>query len=130
VQLLWIAIGGGLGSVLRYLLSTSTQRATGGGPFPIGTLLVNVLGCLAMGALCAAFAGPGRVREETRLFVLVGVLGGFTTFSTFAWDTFGLLEGGDRGRALANLLLSNGLGLAAVWLGYRLVSELRSAGGA
>jgi CrcB protein len=127
VQLLWIAIGGGIGSVLRYALSTWTQRATGAGPFPAGTLLVNVLGCFAMGALCAEFAGPGRVREETRLFLLVGLLGGFTTFSTFAWDTFGLMDGGDRGRALANLLLSNGLGLAAVWAGYRLVVEFRGA---
>ena len=150
-KLLYIAVGGGIGSVLRYLLSSWTQRTTsaasaaaaaaagaasaagaaGGeaaGPaFPFGTLAVNVLGCLVMGALAAFFAGPHRVRDEVRLGLMVGVLGGFTTFSSFAWETFGLADSGDRGRALTNLLLSNGLCLIAVWIGYRVMQEFRGA---
>src|SRR5882724_5552378 len=95
-KLLYIAIGGGIGSVLRYLLSSWSQRASGNGPFPLGTLVVNALGCLAMGVLAAFFTGPHRVREELRLFLLVGMLGGFTTFSSYAWETFALADGGDR----------------------------------
>jgi CrcB protein len=122
-KLLYIAIGGGTGAVLRYLISGWGQRALGNTSFPTGTLLVNLLGSLAIGVLAAFFAAPQAVREEVRLLLLVGLLGGFTTFSTFAFETFSLADDGERGRALANLLLSNALCLVAVWLGYRVAQR-------
>ncbi|HZM00442.1 MAG TPA: fluoride efflux transporter CrcB [Planctomycetota bacterium] len=121
-KLLYVAVGGGLGSVLRYLLGAWGQRAAGTERFPVGTLLVNVLGCLAMGVLGALFA-LHRPRDEWRLLLLIGLLGGFTTFSSFAFETLGLAEDGARGRALANILLSNALCLLAVWVGYRLTQR-------
>jgi CrcB protein len=121
-KLLYIAVGGAVGSVLRHVLSGWGQRAAGGEPFPVGTLVVNVLGCLAMGVLGALFA-LHRGRDEWRLLLLVGLLGGFTTFSSFAFETLGLAEHGARGRALANVLLTNALCLLAVWAGYRLTQR-------
>jgi fluoride exporter len=122
-KLFYVAVGGGLGSALRYLVSGWSQRASGSSSFPVGTLVVNVVGCLTIGVLGALFAAPHRVREETRLFLMVGVLGGFTTFSSFAFETFSLADDGQRGRALTNILLSNALCLFAAWLGYRLTQR-------
>jgi CrcB protein len=113
-----ILIGGGVGSVCRYLCSGVVQHASGG-LFPLGTLVVNTLGCLLVGGLAGYFAGPHLVREEVRLGLLIGLIGGFTTFSTFAWETLALAGDGQTSRALANILLQNGLGLTAVWIGYR-----------
>jgi len=118
-KLLAIAGGGGAGAVCRYLLATGAQKLTGT-DFPLGTLMVNVIGCFFLGLLGYLLTGPLVVREEYRLALLVGFLGGFTTFSTFGFDTFSLLNDGQRGLAFANIFLSNGLGLLAVWLGYRL----------
>jgi len=119
---LLIASGGALGSVLRYLLQGWVQRAFGG-LFPLGTLAVNVLGCLVLGAMAGFFAGPQLVREEYRVGLTVGVLGGFTTFSTFGLESFNLIGGGELRLALLNVLLSCGAGLAAVWIGYRLAER-------
>jgi len=118
-KLLFIAGGGALGSVLRYLAAGWGQRLTPG-VFPLGTLLVNLTGCLAIGYLGTLFAGPALVREEYRLALLVGFLGGFTTFSTFGYESYSLLTDREWGLAGGNLILSNVLGLAAVWLGHRL----------
>jgi CrcB protein len=118
-KLLFIAGGGALGSVLRYLVAGWGQRLTPG-VFPLGTLLVNVTGCLLIGYLGTLFAGPAVVREEYRLALLIGLLGGFTTFSTFGYETWALLSDREWGLAGANVLLSNVLGLSAVWLGHRL----------
>jgi CrcB protein len=122
VALLWIACGGGAGALARYLLSGWSQ-ALAPGAFPLGTLVVNVAGCLLIGLLGALMSGPLLVREEIRLAVLVGLLGGFTTFSSFAWESFALLNDGQWAQAGLNVLLSNGLGLAAVWLGYRVAER-------
>ena len=120
IKLLWIAAGGGVGAVLRYLVAGWVQRLAGEGTFPAGTLAVNGIGCLVIGLLSAAWAGPHLIREEYRMAVLVGVLGGFTTFSTFGWETFALLNEGDWARAALNVLGSLTLALLAVWSGYRL----------
>ena len=126
LKLLLIACGGGAGSVLRYLLHYSVQGIVGP-VFPLGTLLVNVLGCLFSGALAAAFAGPIVVREEYRLGLTVGLLGGFTTFSTFSLETFdianrgpSLMTGNNLLLAGTNLVVSCSLGLLAIWAGTRL----------
>lgn len=119
---LLIAAGGAFGSVLRYVLQGAVQRWAGG-TFPAGTIAVNLLGCFAIGALSAAFAGPALVREEYRIGLTVGVLGGFTTFSTFALESFNLAAIGENRFAWANVVVSCALGVAAVWLGYRLVEH-------
>ncbi|MBI2824009.1 MAG: fluoride efflux transporter CrcB [Planctomycetia bacterium] len=121
-KLLLIAVGGGLGSVLRYGLQGAVQRIAGGG-FPAGTLAVNAIGCLCVGFLTAMLTGPFLIREEYRIGLTVGVLGGFTTFSTFGLETFHLANDGQMRLALANVVLSCGLGFAAVWFGYRLAER-------
>jgi CrcB protein len=117
-----IAVGGATGSLLRYALQGVGQRMIEG-IFPIGTLLVNVLGCFVIGFLNALFTGPWPIRADLRVGLLVGVLGGFTTFSSFGWETFSLANEGQWPRALANVLLSVVLGLAAVWAGDRLAQR-------
>jgi CrcB protein len=115
---LLIAAGGAAGSMFRYALQGWAQRLVNGG-FPLGTLAVNLLGCLVLGFLAPAFTGPILIREEYRVGLTIGVLGGFTTFSTFGLETFNLTNEGQFRLALANVLLSVGLGYAAVWAGYR-----------
>jgi fluoride exporter len=121
-KILWIAAGGAVGSVLRYFVHGWTQSLAGG-VFPWGILLVNVTGCLAIGILGAFFAGPHLVRDEYRAALLIGVLGAYTTFSTFGWDTFALTQQGERNLAIVNVLLSNLLGLTAVWAGFFLAEK-------
>jgi len=118
-KLLFIAMGGAVGAVARYLVAGWAQSLTPG-VFPLGTLTVNVVGCLAIGFLATVFAGPLLVREEYRLALLVGVLGGFTTFSTFGLETLALLQDREWGQATLNVVLSNALGLFAVLGGSRL----------
>ncbi len=122
VKLLWIAVGGGAGSVLRYAIAGYGHRLTGG-TFPLGTLIVNVAGCFLIGFLGAALTGPWLLREEHRTALLVGVLGGFTTFSTFGYETFSLANERQFLFAALNVLLSVALGLLAVWLGFRVAER-------
>jgi fluoride exporter len=119
---LLVGAGGLIGSVLRYWVSSAAQRALPEG-FPYGTLAVNVSGCLAIGALAAWISARETPATELRLFAAVGVLGGFTTFSAFGWETFALLREGAAQRAFANVALQLVLGLAAVWCGYAAVSR-------
>ena len=120
----WIAVGGGAGSVLRYWLAHHLQRLAVSG-FPLGTLLVNVTGCLGIGLLAGLFAGSLILREEYRLGLTVGLLGGFTTFSTFGFETFQLGHTGYLRLALLNILLSCTLGVLAVWAGHRVAEMWR-----
>lgn len=117
-----ILIGGAFGSLARYLMQGWVQEASRG-TFPLGTLIVNVSGCFAIGLLNALFTGPVAIREDYRIGIVVGVLGGFTTFSAFGWETFALASDGQYLRATANALLSVGLGLAAVFAGARLAQR-------
>jgi CrcB protein len=119
---LLIAAGGGLGSVLRYLISGWGQRLIQT-PFPLGTLTVNLIGCLLIGFLNALFARV-LIREEYRIALLAGVLGGFTTFSSFGWETFALLNDAAYWRAVLNIMASVLLGLVCVWLGYRIGEQI------
>jgi CrcB protein len=117
----WVLIAGGgaLGSMLRYAVQGGVHRLVSAG-FPAGTMIVNVIGCLCIGFLAAMFSGPLLVREEYRIGLTVGVLGGFTTFSAFGLETFLLANDGQFRLALVNVAATCVLGLAAVWFGYRI----------
>lgn len=117
-RLLIVALFGGLGSVLRYVLSSWVQKLSNS-EFPAGTFAVNIIGCGLIGLSGAYFFGSRMVREEYRLAIMVGLLGGFTTFSSYAWETFGLLDQGKLGKALWNVALSNVLGVFVVAVAYR-----------
>ncbi len=118
-QVLAIAAGGALGSVLRFWMSTWVYAVVGRS-FPYGTLAVNVLGCLVMGFLFVLFLERLSDNTVLRAGVLIGVLGGFTTFSSFSIETLGLIEEGAWLRAMANMLASLGLCVGATWLGAML----------
>jgi CrcB protein len=123
-KLLAIGSGGFIGSIARYVLSNAVQNQLKPEQFPIGIFVVNILGCLLIGFLAGLFELKSWMNVELRLFVFVGLLGGFTTFSTFANDTFLL---GKQGEMLAALINSGGqvlVGLLCVWLGYLLTRLL------
>ncbi len=115
-HILAIAVGGALGSVLRFLVSTWAYNRLGS-DFPYGTLLVNVLGSLLVGVLYTLLVERSALDPVWRAGLVVGVLGGFTTFSAFSMETVNLITGGEFPKALANILLSVGLCLTATWLG-------------
>jgi fluoride exporter len=119
VTYLWVALGGAIGSVARYACSGLAVRWLGPG-FPWGTFFVNATGSFAIGVL-AALATHGErpmIGADARAFLIVGVLGGFTTFSSFSMETLTLARGGQLGAAGANVLLSVIVCLIAVWLGF------------
>ncbi len=115
---LLVALGGALGSALRYGLGAWVQGHLGPG-FPWSTLLVNALGSFLIGAV-VRLSLEGALSGEARLFLAVGVLGGFTTFSSLSYETLALLQDGEPLKALTYALGSLVLGLLLVFLGYRL----------
>jgi fluoride exporter len=120
--LLLVAAGGAAGSVARYMLSLWTMQAAGMPRFPLGTFAVNVLGCLLAGVLAGLAARQAWLEADTRLLLMVGVLGGFTTFSAFGIETAQLLRRGEwllAGGYVAGSVL---LGIAAVLLGLWLAA--------
>jgi CrcB protein len=123
LRVLLIGLGGFIGSILRYWLSGLAQDAVPGTVFPVGTFFVNTLGCLAIGALSELAEVRGFMSSETRAFLIVGLLGGFTTFSAFANESVNSLRDGALVFALANVVLSVAICLAAVW-GGRVVAAL------
>jgi len=118
-----IALGGALGSVLRYLLASAVQGVTGR-QFPLGTLSVNVLGCLLIGFVYVWMLERTAASVPVRAFWMIGVLGGFTTFSSFSLETLNLIVEAAYGRALANAVLSVVLCLCATWLGVLVGRQL------
>lgn len=120
---LWVALGGALGSVARFACSEWAQARWSA--FPWGTLLVNVLGSLLIGVL-AAMSESGRwpMPLVARQFLMIGVLGGFTTFSSFSVQTLMLARSGAAWLAGVNVLASVGLCLLAAWLGFTVIQAL------
>jgi CrcB protein len=110
INLLAVAAGGALGSVLRYLVSLVPFK----GDFPVSTLIVNLVGAVAIGFISGFTAGAAKTSV---LFFKTGVCGGFTTFSTLSLEAFGLLKSGRFGLGLIYILLSLLGGLAGIWLG-------------
>ena len=114
---IFVAIGGALGSVFRYTLGTWTQTASKSIYFPYGTLAVNLIGCFIIGFLAQLAETRGVFTSESRAFIFIGILGGFTTFSSFGNETINLLRDGETLNALANVGANVIFGLILVWLG-------------
>ena len=117
---LWVGLGGFLGSIARYGASVALGTLAPG-RFPWATFAVNCIGCLLIGLLAGAFS-RATVPESVRLFLITGLLGGFTTFSAFGLESVALLRRGEVSYALLYILGSVLVGVAAVWLGLRLAS--------
>jgi CrcB protein len=121
--LLCIGLGGFFGAMARYGMTVGVQHWVGGGrlgDFPVGTLAANLLGCLVLGFIGHLLSERFELAAEIRFALTVGFLGAFTTFSTYAYETLALAREGEQLFAWLNLLVSNALGLFAVWVGYRL----------
>jgi len=123
LRLVIVGIGGFVGAIGRYTLSGLVHRLTGS-TFPVGTLAVNVCGCFLLGALMQMVTVEGAFAPNVRLFLSIGLLGAFTTFSTFGYETLALIDAGDFLHAGLNVLYNVVLGIAAVWLGRTLLELL------
>lgn len=123
LQLLAIALGGAVGAMLRFGVSSGVYQLMGKG-FPWGTLAVNVLGSLAMGFLTAMLVERLNAGPELRAAILTGGLGAFTTFSTFSIETLNLIEQGDLLKAGINMLVSVLVCVSVCWLGLSLGRQL------
>tara|TARA_B100000686_G_scaffold310893_1_gene354060 strand:+ start:1150 stop:1539 length:390 start_codon:yes stop_codon:yes gene_type:complete len=123
-NLLWVGLGGFVGSVCRFLLGGAVHQVLHNSTFPYGTMVVNLVGCFAIGV------GGGLVElrqlfsPEARMFLLVGLLGGFTTFSTFGYESLNLARDGELLASLANIAIQVVAGVVLVWLGYGLTKSL------
>jgi len=117
VTLLLIGVGGALGSMARYLLSTLVYRLVPS-LFPFGTFVVNVVGCVLFGIIVGLAEQRFVLRPDARAFLLIGVLGGFTTFSTFAFESFELLRDGQFTSAAVNVVGQVVAGIVGLWAGF------------
>lgn len=111
-----VFLGGGIGASARYWMQGAVHRMAGAG-FPYGTLAVNVLGSLLIGILMSLFEERFVVNPSLRVFLTIGILGGFTTFSSFSYETMALLRDGSFALGLSNISSSIVLCLGATWLG-------------
>jgi fluoride exporter len=119
VEKVWlVGLGGFLGSILRYGLGGVVARWKAGWSFPLETLLINVAGCAVLGLLVALTESRGVFSGTTRAFLFIGLLGGFTTFSTFGYETFQLMRDGQWTAAALSTGLQVVLGIGAVWAGH------------
>lgn len=119
-----VLLGGGVGAVVRFLAGTFVLKFFAGA-FPLGTLLINVSGSFLIGILMTFFLNHSTINPNWRLFLVTGILGGYTTFSSFEWETLVTLREGAAFTAMSYLVLSVVLGFAGVWLGAVLASGFR-----
>ena len=119
-KLILVGIGGFVGSILRYVLSGYVQHWTKSAGIPYGTLVVNLTGCLIIGFCSQLVDARGFFSTEARVLIFIGILGGFTTFSTFGNETMNLLREREFFVAFANMTAHLVFGLGAVWLGRTL----------
>lgn len=121
---LLVGLGGFIGSASRYLISGAVQKYASNSWFPYGTMTVNILGCLIIGLLAGLAESRGIFTSESRAFVFIGVLGGFTTFSSFTYDTTSLIHNGQYIGAAVNVLTQVVIGLAATFIGYYVTARV------
>lgn len=124
INVLFVGAGGFFGAIARYLLAGAVYQLFPNSSFPSGTTVVNVLGCFVIGLLNGLLETRQVFGPETRLFLLIGLLGGFTTFSTFGFETMALMKDGEFLLAVMNVLVQVIFGLAAVFIGYNLLRQL------
>ena len=122
-MILYVAVGSAIGGLARYLLATLIQQRAGA-TFPLGTLVVNVTGSFLLGLFWRYAIGGEAISPEMRALLTTGFCGGYTTFSTFTYETAVLLEDGEFLRASANVVLSILLSLAGMWLGFLAAREI------
>ena len=122
-RILFIGLAGLVGTLGRYWLSGLAARRFGE-TFPVGTLLVNIVGCFLAGFLFYLMQERFLVNQTVRTVILIGFLGGFTTFSSFGLQTFMLIRDSEFGFAALNIVVSNLVGLLMVWIGYTLAKAL------
>jgi CrcB protein len=114
-----VFVGGGIGAAARYWLQGIAYQKLGS-DFPYGTLIVNVVGCVLIGFLMSSMEERFLVHPSLRVLVTIGILGGFTTFSSFSFETIAMLRDGEVFRAAVNVIVSVGVCLAGAWIGLRL----------
>lgn len=123
ITVLVVGAGGFLGAIARYGVGRGLGQASSGSHWiPYGTLTVNIVGCLLIGIVAGLIDHRNVLSAELRAFLMVGLLGGFTTFSAFGYETFTLARAGDINATVANIGIQVIAGLGAVWLGYRLAT--------
>lgn len=113
-------LGGGIGTMLRYALNTLIYHVFDAPLFPYGTLVINISGCFFIGIVAGLTESRALITPEMRSFIQIGILGGFTTFSTFGYETFTLIRDGQFMLGISNVVLQVIIGLIAVWVGYYL----------
>lgn len=118
-NMMLVFIGGGIGAAVRYWLSGLVYDKFGSG-FPYGTMVVNVLGCLLIGLLMTGMQERFFVQPSLRIFITIGILGGFTTFSSFSYETVLLLRDGELFTATINVIGAVFTCLVATWIGMQL----------
>ena len=121
-KVLFVALGGGIGAGLRYLL-TELANLHGGAFFPYGTVLANIIGSFCIGVFFVFFSESSNLPPVVKLFFVTGILGGFTTFSTFALESIGLIGRGETLAAGAYMVLSCALGMAAALAGQAVAAR-------
>jgi fluoride exporter len=119
-QIILVGIGGGVGSILRYLVKVAAEKIYGNS-FPLATFTANMLGCLLIGLLLGYFTKNQNIPSDWSLLLITGFCGGFTTFSTFSSENLNLIQSGNYFTAMAYILGSLILGVLAVFAGFGLV---------
>ncbi|OUU90231.1 MAG: hypothetical protein CBC36_01180 [Verrucomicrobiaceae bacterium TMED76] len=116
ISLLYIGLGGFIGAISRWGVSQIIRKSTDDGVFPLPTLIVNLLGCLGIGIAYSIWEN----NNSAKLIIIIGFLGGFTTFSTFAYETLSLIKSGNTVTAISYVTLSSVIGVFLVWVGMKL----------
>ncbi|MCK5312297.1 MAG: fluoride efflux transporter CrcB [Desulfobacteraceae bacterium] len=119
-SILIIGVGGFIGSIMRYLVTLWSQGLFKELAFPLGTLIVNILGCLLLGLLNGWAENHQFFTPQIRLFMFVGILGSFTTFSTFSYETIEMMQNGNAFHALHNIAIQVIVGLFAAFIGFQI----------